>query len=131
MYQLGFPSGITAQEVARETTLGGAMSLCAKVAGLAPKEVQDSLKTDKAQFSRWTDDKEGIVWSKLSALMDLCGNDAPLLWMLNARGYDLNSLRKQETELQQKLRMAEERIKAMEHEREVERNLFRSLRVTA
>ena len=131
MYQLGFPSEITAQEVSRETTLGGAMSLCAKAAGLAPKEVQDQLKTDKAQFSRWTDDKEGIVWSKLAALMDLCGNDAPLLWMLNARGYDLNSLRKQETELQQKLRMAEERIKTMEHEREVERNLFRSLRVTA
>lgn len=131
MYQLGFPSEITAQEVARESSLGGAMSLCAKAAGLAPKEVQDQLKTDKAQFSRWTDDKEGIVWSKLSALMDLCGNDAPLLWMLNARGYDLNSLRKQETELQQKLRMAEERIKAMEHEREVERNLFRSLRVSA
>jgi hypothetical protein len=131
MYQLGFPSEITAQEVAREATLGGAMSLCAKAAGLAPKEVQDSLKTDKAQFSRWTDDKEGIVWSKLAALMDLCGNDAPLLWMLNARGYDLNSLRKKETELQQKLRMAEERIKAMEHEREVERNLFRSLRVSA
>jgi hypothetical protein len=131
MYQLGFPSEITAQEVSRETTLGGAMSLCAKAAGLAPKEVQDQLKTDKAQFSRWTDDKEGIVWSKLAALMDLCGNDAPLLWMLNARGYDLNSLRKQETELQQKLRMAEERIKTMEHEREVERNLFRSLRVSA
>lgn len=131
MYQLGFPSEITAQEVARETSLGGAISLCAKAAGKAPKEVQDGLKADRAQFSRWTDDKEGITWAKLSALMDLCGNDAPLLWMLSARGYDLNSLRKRETELEQKLRIAEERIAAMEHERDVERRLFRDLRVSA
>lgn len=131
MQQIGLPSEITPQEVAREASLGGAIGLCAKAAGRAPKEVQDALRADRAQFSRWTDDKEGITWSKLSALMDYCGNDAPLLWMLNARGYDLTSLRKQETELERKLRLAEARIKAIEHEREVERRLFRDLRVNA
>lgn len=131
MNQLGFPSEVTAQEVARERTLGGAIGLCAKAAGLEPKQVQDDLKTDKAQFSRWTDDKEGIMWAKLSALMDLCGNDAPLLWMLHARGYDLNSLRKVETETERRLRLAEERIRELEREREVERRLFRDLRAAA
>lgn len=71
MNQLGFPSEVTAQEIAREATLGGAISLCAKAAGLSPKQVQDALKADRAQFSRWTDDKEGITWSKLGALMDV------------------------------------------------------------
>jgi plasmid maintenance system antidote protein VapI len=108
--QLSIPIDITPQEVAREATLGGAISLCAKAAGLAPKEVQDALKADRSQFSRWTDDKEGITWSKLAALMDVCGNDAPLLWMLHTRGYDLASLRKRETETEKKLREAEERI---------------------
>jgi hypothetical protein len=75
--QLAFPSEVTPQEIAREATLGGAISLCAKVAGFEPKQVQAELATDKAQFSRWTDDKEGIVWKKLAALMDMCGNDAP------------------------------------------------------
>jgi hypothetical protein len=112
--QLGFPSDVTPQEVARETTLGGAISLCAKAAGLSPKEVQDALKADRSQFSRWTDDKEGILWSKLSALMDQCGNDAPLLWMLHARGYDLSSLRRQETETERMLRLAEERARKAE-----------------
>lgn len=122
---------VTAQEVSREVTLGGAISLCAKAAGLAPKEVQDALKADRAQFSRWTDDKEGIAWAKLAALMDLCGNDAPLLWMLHARGYDVHSLRRLESETERELRLAQERIAQLEREREVERRLFRDLRVAA
>lgn len=113
MHQLGFPSEVTAQEIAREKTLGGAIGLCAKAAGLEPKQVQDGLKSDKAQFSRWTDDKEGIVWPKLTALMDLCGNDAPLLWMLQARGYDLSSLRRVETELERQNRLLREENQAL------------------
>lgn len=109
MNQLGFPSEVTPQEVARETTLGGAISLCAKAAGLEPKEIQALLKTDKAQWSRWESGAEGVVWPKFTALMDACGNDAPLLWMLSARGYDITSLRRKETELEKKLRLAEER----------------------
>lgn len=131
MLQLGFPSEVTAQEIAREQSLGGAISLCAKAAGYAPKEVQDGLKTDKAQFSRWTDDKEGITWAKLDSLMDFCGNDAPLLWMLLRRGYDLSSLRRQESETERMLREAKERIAELEHEREVERRLFREIRSNA
>ena len=129
MNQLGFPSEITAQEVARETSLGGAIALCAKAAGLEPKEVQAKLKTDKAQWSRWESGQEGVVWPKFIALMDACGNDAPLLWMLHSRGYDITSLRRKETELEQRLREANERIAQMEHDHEVERKLFARLRV--
>ena len=128
MNQLGFPSEITAQEVARETSLGGAIALCAKAAGLEPKEIQAKLKTDKAQWSRWESGQEGVVWPKFVALMDACGNDAPLLWMLHARGYDITSLRRKETELEARLREATERIAQMEHDHEVERKLFARLR---
>jgi plasmid maintenance system antidote protein VapI len=108
VHQLGFPSQVTLQEIAREQSLGGSIDLCAKVAGLTPKQVQEELKTDKAQFSRWTDGKEGIVWPKLTALMDVCGNDAPLLWMNLARGYDLSSMRRVETELERQNRLLRE-----------------------
>lgn len=131
MPQLGIPVEVTPQEVAREVSLGGAISLCAKAAGLAPKEVQEALRADKAQFSRWTDDKEGITWSKLSALMDVCGNDAPLFWMLDARGYDLHSLRRKETEIEKELREAKEALARERAERAVERRLFTELRVAA
>lgn len=113
MNQLGFPSDVTPQEVLREQTLGGAISLCAKAAGLVPKQVQDALKSDKAQYSRWVENKEGISWPKLAALMDECGNDAPLLWMLHDRGYDLSSLRRRETETERALRLALEEVAAL------------------
>lgn len=131
MSQLGFASAVTAQEILREKTLGGAIALCAKAAGYEPKEMTDALKMDKAQWSRWESGGEGIVWPKFTAVMDFCGNDAPLLWMNAARGFDLSSLRRNETELEKRLRLAEARIAAMEHERDVERRLFRDLRVAA
>lgn len=118
MNQIGFPSSVTAQEVARERTLGGAIALCAKAAGYEPKEVMDAIRVDgkpldKAQWSRWESGQEGVVWPKFAALMDFCGNDAPLLWMLQARGYDLHSLRKLETETEKALRVAKEENEAL------------------
>lgn len=131
MNQLGFPSAVSAQELAREKTLGGAIGLCIKAAGYEPKEAIDQLKMDKAQWSRWESGSEGVIWPKFEALMDFCGNDAPLLWMLAARGYDLSSLRRQETETERKLREATEEIEQLKAEREVERRLFRDLRLAA
>ncbi len=119
MHQVAFLCDVTPQELARETTLGGAIDLCAKAAGLAPKEVQDALKTDKSQFTRWVKDGEGIVWPKFVALMDLCGNDAPLLWMIKQRGYDLSSLRRLESETERELRLARERIAMLEHDNSI------------
>lgn len=133
MNQLGFPSEVTAQEVAREKTFGAAIDLCRKVAGLEPKQVKvatsEGKPVDKAAWSRWVNDQEGIEWDKLVQIMDACGNDAPLLWMLHTRGFDLNSLRRTETETQKALRAANERIRELEHDRDVERRLFRELRV--
>jgi hypothetical protein len=134
--QIGFPSSVTAQEIAREKTLGGAIGLCAKAAGYEPKEVMDAIRVDgkpldKAQWSRWESGQEGVVWPKFVALMDFCGNDAPLLWMLQARGYDLSSLRKQESELEKKLRQTEETLAKERAERAIERQLLRDLRVAA
>jgi hypothetical protein len=122
--QLAFPSEVTPQEVAREKSFGDAILLCVRAAGLVPKEVQSDLAFDKGQFARWTTGEEGIKWPKLAQLMDHCGNDAPLLWLLHNRGFDLTSLRKRETETERALRMANQRIEALLSERAVERRLL-------
>lgn len=119
MNQLGFPSAVTLQEIAREKTLGGAIGLCIKAAGFEPKEVIDKLKMDKAQWSRWESGSEGVIWPKFEAVMDYCGNDAPLLWMNMARGYDLASLRRRETELERELRIAREENAQLRHDKRV------------
>lgn len=107
------PNEVSAQEIAREKSLGGAITLCAKAAGYEGKEVQQELKWDKAQWSRWESGQEGIVWPKFVALMDFCGNEAPLLWMVHARGFDLASLRRRESETERELRLAREEIVAL------------------
>lgn len=105
--QFGLPTEVTPAEIAREKTLGGAIELCAKAAGFSlDKELQQELGVDKAQFSRWQSGQEGIVWPKFLRLMEVCGNDAPIFWMLHQRGYDIGSVRKRETETERKLRVA-------------------------
>lgn len=114
MSQLALPSQVTPEEVSREKTLGGAIELCAKAAGFDfDKTLQLALGVDKGQFSRWLSGQEGIKWPTLSRLMDHCGNNAPVLWMVHARGYDLHAMRERETELETKNRLLREENAAL------------------
>ncbi|QAZ38448.1 hypothetical protein C1M51_02875 [Methylibium sp. Pch-M] len=97
----------------RKTSLGGSFELCAELAGKEPKELQVELKLDKAQWSRWVSGQEGVVWTKLTALMDHCGNDAPLLWMNHARGWDIGRMSRYETELERQNRLLREENTAL------------------
>ena len=114
MNQLSLPVKIRPEEVERKPSLGAAIELCAELAGYTlDKELQRELLVDKAQFSRWTSGQEGILWHKFMRLMDVCGNDAPLLWMAHQRGYDLNSLRKRESETEKVNRQLREENAAL------------------
>jgi plasmid maintenance system antidote protein VapI len=114
MNQVALPVEVRPEEVARKSTLGHAMELCAELAGFSlDKELQHKIGVDKAQFSRWLSGTEGIVWPKFTKLMDECGNDAPLFWMLYQRGYDLHSIRKRESETEKQLRLAREENAAL------------------
>lgn len=108
MSQVAIPVSVAPEEVARKGSLGASIVLCMELAGFDMDKEVPGLKVDKAQFSRWKSGEEGIKWPKLVALMDACGNDAPLLWMLHQRGFDLHSLRRRETELERELRLARE-----------------------
>jgi plasmid maintenance system antidote protein VapI len=113
MSQLALPVKVNPDEVARKKTLGAALELCAEVAGFClDKELQQRLGVDKAQFSRWINGTEGILWPKFCALMDSCGNDAPLLWMAHQRGYELESMRQRESETERALRVANDALLA-------------------
>lgn len=130
--QISLPVEVRPEEVMRKRTLGDAIELCADLSMFdSDKKLIDELGGDKGQFSRWKSGQEGIVWAKFVKLMDVCGNDAPLLWMLHQRGYDLYSLRRQETELERELRATREELAQERAEREIERRLFRDIRSAA
>jgi hypothetical protein len=109
MTQLAIPVDIRPEEIARKRSLGDAIAFCVEAGGKEPKELQIEFKWDKGQWSRWESGDEGIKWPKLTQIMDFCGNDAPLFWMLHARGYELATVKKKETEWERKARLAEER----------------------
>lgn len=114
MTQLSIPMEVRPEEVERKHSLGGAIELCAELGGFTlDKQLQQELGVDKAQFSRWQSGTEGVQWSKFTQLMDKCGNDVPVLWMLHQRGYDLHSLRRRETELERENRLMREEIAAL------------------
>lgn len=114
MNQVSIPVEIHPEEVARKQSLGDALQMCAELAGFSlDKELQQRLGVDKAQFSRWSSGTEGIVWPKFVKLMDACGNDAPLMWMLHQRGYDLHTVRKLESETEKVNRQLREENAAL------------------
>jgi len=51
---------------------------------------------------------------ELNKFMDKAENEAPMLWLIHSRGYDINSLRKLETETERALRISEERAANLE-----------------
>lgn len=113
MLQQRIPVSVSPQEVMRCRSLGEALDLAIKAAGLAPKEAQAELKMDKAQWSRWVSGQEGIRWEKLQALQLLCGNTVPTQWLCWASGFDLSSLRLQESELERDNRLLREENDAL------------------
>jgi hypothetical protein len=115
--------------VLAQPTLLGAIKLCISLAGFeADKQVYNSLEIDASHWTRITRGEAHFPVDKLSALMDLCGNEAPLIWLVNARGYDPASLRRLESETESQLRETREELDRLRAEREVEMRLMRELR---
>jgi len=114
--------------VVAQPTFLAAIKLCITIAGFeSEKQVYTSLDIDAGHWSRIMRGEAHFPVDKLTTLMDLCGNEAPLIWLTNARGYDARSLRKLESETEKKLREAEERIANLEHERDIERRAIRDI----
>lgn len=111
---LSLPVPVNFEELARKKTLGAALELCANLAGLdLDKQLAGPLGVDKGQFSRWQSGTEGVVWPKFVRLMDFCGNDAPVLWMAQQRGWDLHSFRRQEDKVERENRLLREEVAAL------------------
>jgi hypothetical protein len=114
------PQQIDNRVVAQQPSLLAAVKLCISMSGVeADKEVYSPLGIDAGHWSRMHRGEAHFPLDKLGALMDLCGNEAPLLWLVNARGYDIASLRRRETELERELREAKETIAGLQRDKRV------------
>jgi hypothetical protein len=96
--------------VIRQPTLNAAIVLCVQSSGLDRKQIYNALNIDAATWSRIESAQANFPVNKLEQLMDLCGNEAPLMWLINARGYDWESVREKQNALEKKLAQAENEI---------------------
>ena len=114
--------------IVKQSDMTSALNLCQTISGKADKEFAcpGGIVETTAQWSRILGESRSHFFphDKLNKFMDAAGNEAPLLWLLHSRGYDIRSLRKKETETEQALRMAREEL---EHERTKNRVLIEAL----
>lgn len=94
--------------VTRQPSFNAAIVLCVQSSGLDRKQVYTALDIDPATWSRMESGRAHFPVNKLEQLMDLCGNEAPLMWLVNARGYEWESVREKQTEIEKRLADAQQ-----------------------
>ncbi len=104
-------------QIAAQPTLLGAINLCQTLSGKDDAHFYGPGRVVKqqAQWSRITGASDHKFPAEgLLPMMQLARNEAPFLWMAYALGYDINSLRKRETETEKLLRIERERANRAE-----------------
>lgn len=111
-------------------SLHQAVAKCAELVGSIDKTVAIDTGIDAPTWARIKQGEAGIKGDFLDRLMDACGNELPLLWMLYSRGYDPESLRQRETELQKQLRVEREGREKAEAELQTIKSFLRDTRAS-
>lgn len=96
-----------------------AVAKCAELVGSIDKTVAIDTGIDAPTWARIKQGEAGIKGEFLDRLMDACGNELPLLWLLHARGYDPRSLRRYENDVERENRELREQLEQERRERAV------------
>jgi hypothetical protein len=107
--------------VRRQSSMLAAIQLCLQAAGIADKEAHLSLGIDAGHWSRILRGDAHFPLHLLGPLMDMAGNEAPLEWLANSRGYRLEKL---ESELERMVREEQERNARLDAENRLLREML-------
>lgn len=131
--QLGLPippRRLSIDAVAACKTIGEACAEGASVAGHCDKAVAaQCLNGDGSKWSRIKSGQAAPDGDFLLALMDFCGNEAPLVWLLLRRNYDPTSMRVLQTEQERKIAELERKLAEAEAEMRAGEAMFRRVLV--
>lgn len=107
------------RSIARKPTMLDAWNMSCADSGLQDKEIYGPLKIDQ---SHWTKITKGTASPpadhRFVQFMDIVGNEYPLIWLAESRGYDFLSMRKHQSELERQLEEKEKEIAA--HKRTIQ-----------
>jgi hypothetical protein len=108
-------------------TLHRSIEFARELSGKQDKQIYDEVGIDAGAFARM---KAGSAWypqdERWQKILNKIG-EIPLAWMCESRGYDFSTLRKHQTSLEQQLEAANQRIRELEHDREVEQRVIAQL----
>ena len=111
--QFNVPFTVEMQEVdsaliAKQPSMTKALQLCQTLSGKDDAQFygDNGIVKDQAQWSRvMGPSAHHFPHDKFNLFMDLAGNEAPMLWLLHSRGYDIESLHKLESETEKQCRL--------------------------
>lgn len=87
--------------ITRRPTLLRAMHLAVEVSGLEDKQIYDAIDIDA---SHWTRIKNGTASMPLDEcflnFLNVVGNEIPLVWLAEKRGYDWSTIRRHRSDLE-------------------------------
>lgn len=115
-------TAIDVATIARQPSMTKALVLCQTLSGFDDKTFvgEKGVVKDSAQWSRiMSSGQHNFPQDSLNKFMDKAGNEAPLLWLLHSRGYDIGCLRKLESETERELRLAREEVAQLRHDKRV------------
>lgn len=109
--------------VAKQPSFTASIVLCQTLSGLEDKELcgKGGVINDPATWSRIKSGANNFPQDKLCRFMDMCGNEAPLVWLADRRGYGLVE---KETELERRLRVEREEKERLASENKLLRDLL-------
>jgi hypothetical protein len=107
--------------IRRQPTMTKAIVLCADLGGFeSDKDFCRDLDIDPSVWARIKDGERCFPQDQYERLFEACGNEAPLMWLADRRGYLLTP---KETEMERRLRITQEAL-AKEKERSRHERIF-------
>ena len=83
------PADVPLPLVTQRKTFLAAINLCIDLSGLEDKEIYLPLGIDAGHFSNLRKGRGHFPPDRINDLMDLCGNEVPLIWLAHSRGKGL------------------------------------------
>lgn len=107
--------------ICRQPSMTRAIVLCAELAGLEnDKDQARAIDVDATTWSLIRDGKRAFPHDKYESMFDEFGNEAPLIWLADRRGYVLTP---KESELERRLRQEREVREKVEAENRILRDI--------
>lgn len=116
------PLAVDTAAVQRQPNMTKAIVLCASLAGLQnEKDQARALGIDGTTWSLVQKGDRAFPHDRFETMFDEFGNEAPLIWLADRRGYVLTP---KETELQKRLRLEREANEQLQRENTLLRSLI-------